>query len=38
MGLLFLAAGFVGIRLMDPYLKKKNSLRPRVIRIVEECR
>ncbi len=38
MGLLFLAAGFVGIRLMDPYLKKKNRLRPRVIRIVEECR
>ncbi len=38
MGLLFLGAGFVVIRLMDPYLKRKNRLRPRVIRIVEECR
>ena len=25
MGLLFLGAGFVGIRLMDPYLKKKHT-------------
>jgi sigma-E factor negative regulatory protein RseC len=38
MGLLFLGAGFVVIRLMDPYLKKKNTLMPRIIRIVEECR
>jgi sigma-E factor negative regulatory protein RseC len=38
MGLAFLAAGFVTIRLMDPYLGKKKTLRPRIIRIVEECR
>ncbi|MBN2223484.1 MAG: SoxR reducing system RseC family protein [Deltaproteobacteria bacterium] len=38
MGLLFLGVGFVAIRLMDPYLKKKNTLMPRIIRIVEECR
>ncbi len=38
MGLLFLAAGFVVIRLMDPYLGKRKTLRPRIIRIVEECR
>jgi sigma-E factor negative regulatory protein RseC len=38
MGLLFLAAGFVVIRLMDPYFGKKKTLRPRVLRVVEECR
>ncbi len=38
MGLLFLGAGFAAIRLMDPYLKKKHTLRPRIIRVVEECR
>jgi sigma-E factor negative regulatory protein RseC len=38
MGLLFLGAGFLVIRLMDPYLKKKHSLRPRIIRVVEEWR
>lgn len=38
MGLLFLGAGFIVIRLMDPYLKKKHTLRPRIIRVVEECR
>ncbi len=38
MGLLFLGAGIVAIRLMDAYLKKKNRPRPRIIRIVEECR
>jgi sigma-E factor negative regulatory protein RseC len=38
MGLLFLGVGFLAIRLMDPHLKKKHSLRPRIIRVVEECR
>lgn len=38
MGLLFLGAGFLIIHLMDPYLKKKHTLRPRIIRVVEECR
>lgn len=37
-GLLFLGAGFLAIRLMDPYLKKKHTLRPHIIRVVEECR
>jgi sigma-E factor negative regulatory protein RseC len=38
MGLAFLALGFVAIRLLDPYLSKKNNLKPRIVRIVEECR
>jgi len=38
MGLLFLGIGFVVIRLMDPYLNKKDAMRPRIIRVVEGCR
>lgn len=36
MGLLFLVIGLVVIRLLDPYLSKKDSVKPKIVRIVEE--
>jgi hypothetical protein len=34
MGLLALILGLVIIRLLDPYLKRKENLRPRIIKVV----
>jgi sigma-E factor negative regulatory protein RseC len=36
MGLLALILGFVIIRLLDPYLKKKERLRPRIIKVIRK--